>query len=97
MHEQVLEEIEPNNPVDKYAVAVKKREIVGYQPLRKLENLQKRFLNLLRTDQYRKFDITVNAKAVNLEDGDGMQVPSVPRLSGQKSMIEMFKQQTSIK
>ena len=46
---------------------------------------------------YGKYNITVSDKAVNLRDGDGMQVPCVPRLSGQKPIVEILKQQTSIK
>ena len=70
--------IEPNNPVDKHAVAVS-------------------IFYFLRADPYGKFDITVTGKAVKLGDGDGMQVPCILRLSGKKFMVEILKQQTSIK
>ena len=97
LQEQVHGEIEPNNPVDKYAVAVKKGEkIVGHLPLGKNGKFAKTIFYFLRADPYGKCNITVTGKAVNLGDGDGMQVPCVLRLSGQKSMVEILKQQTSI-
>ena len=92
--------------MDKYAVAVKKDgKIVGHLPLRKNGKFAKRVFNFLRGD------ITVTGKAVNLadddddddgdddddDDDDGIKVPCVLRFSGQKSMVEILKQQTGIK
>ena len=51
------------------------------------------FFYFLRADPYGKCNITVTGKAVNLGDGDGMQVPCILHLSGQKSMVEILKQQ----
>ena len=47
----------------------------------------------LCADPYGKCKITVTGKAVNLGDGNGMQVPCILQLSGQKSMVEILKQQ----
>ena len=47
----------------------------------------------LLADPYGKCNITVAGKAANLGDGDGMQVPRILHLSGQKSMVEILKQQ----
>ena len=84
--------------MDKYAVAVKKDgKIVGHLPLRKNGKFAKRIFHFLRGD------ITVTGKAVNLadddddDDDDGIKVPCVLRFSGQNSMVEILKQQTSIK
>ena len=44
LQEQMYGEIEPHNPVDKYAVAVKKDEkVIGHLPLGKMVSLQKQF------------------------------------------------------
>ena len=87
-------EIEPHNSVDKYAVAVKKDEkMVGHLPLGENEKFAKTTFSFLRADPYGKCNITVTGKAVNLGDGDGMQVPCILHLSGQKSMVEILKQQ----
>ena len=91
--------------MDKYAVAVKKDgKIVGHLPLRKNGKFAKRIFHFLRGD------ITVTGKAVNLaddddddddgdddDDDDGIKVPCVLRFSGQKSMVEILKQQIGIK
>ena len=85
--------------MDKYAVAVKKDgKIVGHLPLRKNGKFAKRIFHFLRGD------ITVTGKAVNLaddddddDDDDVITVPCVLRFSGQKSMVEILKQQTGIK
>ena len=94
LQEQVYGEIEPHNPVDKYAVAVKKDEkVIGHLPLGENGKFAKTIFYLLRADPYAKCNITVVGKAVNLGDGDGMQVPCILHLSGQKSMVEILKQQ----
>ena len=94
LQEQVYGEIEPHNPVDKYAVAVKKdEEVVGHLPLGKNWKFAKTIFYFLCADPYGKCNITVTGKAVNLGDGDGMQVPCILHLSGQKSMVEILKQQ----
>ena len=73
---KVYGEIEPDNPVDKYAVAVKKdKKVVGHLPLRENGKFAKTIFYFLRADPYGKCDITVTGKAVNLGEGDGMQVP----------------------
>ena len=94
LEEQVHGEIEPNNPVDKYAVAVKKDEkVVGHLPLGENGKFAKTIFYFLRADPYGKCIITVTGKAVNLGDGDGMQVPCILHLSGQKPMMDILKQQ----
>ena len=94
LQEQVYRKIEPHNPVDKYTAAVKKDEkVVGHLPLGENGKFAKTIFYFLRADPYGKCNITVTGKAVNLGDGDGMQVPCILHLSGQKSMVEILKQQ----
>ena len=78
LQEQVYGEIEPHNPVDKYAVAVKKDEkVIGHLPLGENGKFAKTIFYFLRADPYVKCNKTVVGKAVNLGDGDGMQVPCI--------------------
>ena len=93
LQEQVYGEIEPHNPVDKYAVAVKTDEkVLGQLPLGENGKFAKIIFYFLRADPYGKCNITVTGKAVNLGDGDGMQVACILHLSEQKSMVETLKQ-----
>ena len=94
LQEQVYGEIQPHNTVDKYAVAVKKDDkVVGHLPLAENGKFAKTIFYFLCADFYGKCNITVTGKAVNLGDGDGMQEPCILHLSGQKSMVEILKQQ----
>ena len=94
LQEQVYGEIEPHNPIEKCAVAVKKDEkVVGHLPLGENGKFAKTFFCFLRADPYGKCNIIVTGKTVNLGDGDGMQVPCILHLSGQKTMVEILKQQ----
>ena len=92
LQEQVYGEIEPHNPVDKYAVTVDEK-VVGHLPLGENGKFAKTIFYFLRADPYGKCNITVTGKALNLGDGDGMQVPCILHLSRQKSMVEILKQQ----
>ena len=92
--QQVCGEIESDNPVDKYAAAVKNDEkVVRHLPLGENGKFAKTIFYFLRADPHGKCNITVTGKAVNLGDGDGMQVSCILHLSGQKSMVEILKQQ----
>ena len=83
LQEQVYGEIEPHNPVAKYAVAVKKDEkVIVHLPLGENGKFAKTIFYFLHTDHYAKCNISVVGKAVNLGDGDGMQVPYILHLSG---------------
>ena len=94
LQEQVYEEIEPHNSVDEYAVTIKKDEkVVGYVPLGENGKFAKTNFYFLHADPYGKCNLTVTGEAVNVGDGDGIQVPCILHLSGQKSMVEILKQQ----
>lgn len=71
-------EIESNNPVDKFVVTVKNDgKIVGHLPLKKTRKFAKTIFHFLWADPYGKWNVAVTSKAVNVGDGDGMQVPCV--------------------
>ena len=73
LQQQVYGEIEPHNPVDKYAAIVKKDEkVVGHLPLGENGKIAKKTFYFLLADSYGKCNITVTGKTVNLGDGDGM-------------------------
>ena len=74
LQEQVYGEIERHNPVDKYAVTVKKDEmVVGHIPLWENGKFAETIFYFLRADPYGKCNIDVTGKAVNLGDCDGIQ------------------------
>ena len=92
LQEQVYGEIEPHNPVDNYAAAIKKDEkVVGHLALGENGKFAKTVFYFLRADPYGKCNITVTGKAVNLGDGDGMQGPCFLHLSGQNNMVIFVK------
>ena len=96
LQEPVYGEIEPHNPVDnKYAAADKKDEkVVGHLQLGENGKFGNTIFYFLRADLYGKCNITVTGKVVNLGDGNGMYLyPCILQLSGQKSMVEVLKQQ----
>ena len=94
LQKQVYGEIEPHDPVDKCAAAVKKDEkVIGHLPLGENGKFPKTIFYFLRAAPYAKCNITVVGKAVNLVDGDRMQVSCILHFSGQKSMVEILKQQ----
>ena len=86
--------MEPVNPVDKYAVAVKKNNVtVGHLPLGCSGKFGKTIFYLLRADEWNECKVIVTGKPVNRGDGDGMQVPYLLKFHGEKSLIGMLKQQ----
>ena len=92
LQEKVYGEIEPNNPVDKYAVAVKKDgKVVGHLPLGENGKFAKTIFYFLRADPNGKCTITITGKAVNLGDGEGMQVPCLLQISGKENMVDILK------
>ena len=81
--------MEPDNVVDKYAVCVKKNNvIVGHLPIGKDVRFVKMILYFLRADRYAECKVIITGKEVNLGDGEGMQVPSLLKISGTKNMLQ---------
>ena len=97
LQEELCGETEPANPVDKYAVAVKKNNIVvGHLPLGCSGKFAKTILYFLRADEWTECKVIVTGKPVNRGDGDGMQVPCLLKFHGQKSLIGILKQQLDV-
>ena len=80
LQEEFCEEMEPANPADKYAVAVKKNNVVvGDLPLKCSGKFVKTIFYFL-----------------NRGDGDGIQVPCLLKFHGQKILIGILKQQLDV-
>ena len=85
------------NPVDKYAVAVKKNNvIVGHLPLGYSGKFAKTIFYFLRANEWSECKVTVTGKPVNRGDGDGMQVTCLLKFHEQKSLIGILKQQLDV-
>ena len=82
---------EPDNPVDKFAVAVKKNQnIVGHLKKGKTGRFAKALFYFLRSDPYSKCHAKVTWKRCNLGDGDGFQVPCILYISGQAEFMSIL-------
>ena len=82
----------PENPIDKYAVCVKKEnKIVGHLPLGKSGKFAKTIFYFLRADELSSCKIVVTGKPVNLGDGEGMQVPCKLIFTGIEKCIDILK------
>ena len=44
----------------------------------------------LRVDRYAERKVLITGKEVNIGDGEGMQVPSLLKLSGTKNMLKIL-------
>ena len=89
---------EPTNsvdPVDKYTVCViHRKKIVGHLEKGKTGRFAKTIFYFLRADPARsKRTVTVKGKAINLGDGDGMQVPCRLKLEGDRDFVTLLKKQ----
>ena len=81
-----------NNPKDKYAVCVKKNEcIVGHLPLGKTGNFAKTIFHLLRVNKYSICEVEIAGKPVNLDDGEGMQVPCKLKLTERRKFVNILQ------
>ena len=88
----LLCEREPDNPMDKYAVCVKKEnKIVGHLPLGKSGKFVKTIFYFLRADEFSSCKIIVTGKPVNLGDGKGMEVPCKLIFTGMEKRIDVLK------
>ena len=85
------------NPVDKYAVAFNKNNVVvGYLPLGCSGKFTKKIFYFLCADEWSECKVIVTGKPVNRGDGDGMQVPCLLKFHGQKTLIGILKQQLDV-
>ena len=83
LQEELCGEMEPANPVDKYAVAVKKNNVVvGHLPLGCSGKFAKTIFYFLRADEWSECKVIVTGKPVHRGDGDGMQVSCLLKFHG---------------
>ena len=81
-NEELTTGMEPDNAVYKYAVCVKKNNvIVGHLPLGKNGRFAKMIFYFLRADRCAEYKVIIIGKEVNLGDGEGMQVPCLLKIS----------------
>ena len=91
INEELTTAMEPGNVVDKYAVCVKKNNvIVGHLPLGKDGRFARMIFYFLRADRYAECKVIITGKEVNLGDREGMQVPCLLKISGTKNMLQII-------
>ena len=93
--EKFCKQYQANNAVDKYAVCVlKDGEVVGHLKRGKLGRFAKTIFYFLEADQHSSCSVIIKAdKAVNVGDGEGMQVPCKLRISGQEKFVNILKKE----
>ena len=73
INEELTTAMELDNVIDKYAVCVKKNNVlVGHLPLGKDGRFAKMIFNFLRADRYAECKVITTGKEVNLGDGEGI-------------------------
>lgn len=80
MNDKVAVLMELHNVVDKYAVYLKKENVVVDHLL--LRNTGKMIFYFLHADQYVTCDAIITGKSINLGNRDGMRVPCNIRITG---------------
>ena len=97
LQEDLCGEMEPAKPLDKYAVAIKKNNVlVGHLPLGYSGKFAKTVFYFVRAGEWSECNVIVAGKPVNRGDGDGMEVPCLLKFHGQKSLIGILKQQLHV-
>ena len=85
-------EREPDNPIDKSAVCVKKEnKILGHLPLGKSGKFAKSLFYFLTADELSSCKKVVTEKPVNLSDGESMLVPCKLIFTEIKKCIDILK------
>ena len=87
--------MQPNNLMDKFAVAVEKNElgVVGHLPLGKSGKFAKTIFYFLKVNQQNSCNVIVPGKAVNEGDGKGMKVPCRLLYSAEERFINVLQKQ----
>ena len=86
--------IELTNIVDKYAVCVLLHDrVVGHLKRGKSGRFAKTIFYFLRADTYSSCTVIIKGKAVNLGDGEGMQVPCKLKFTGQEKYVEILQKE----
>ena len=86
--------MEPQNEVDKYAVAVldKEKNVIGHLPKGTSGKYAKTIFHFLRNDSVNVCKVKVTGNAVNLGDHKGMRIPCVLQLTGNSQMVSLLKE-----
>ena len=86
--------MEPQNEVDKYAVAVRDKEksVIGHLPKVTSGKYDKTIFYFLRNDSVNVCKVKVTGKAVNLADDKGMRIPCVLQLTQNSQMVSLLKE-----
>ena len=85
--------MEPDNAVDKYAVAViNKDRVVEHLMKGKSEKFSKTVFFFLRTDEINSATVKITGKAVNKGKGMRMEVPCSITFTGSKPMLDKLKE-----
>jgi len=88
---------EPENEIDKYAVAVTKgARVVGHLKKGKTGRYAKTVFYFLRANPMNTASITVTGKRVNFGDGEGLQIPCKILFKGEEKYIEVLKKQLNL-
>ena len=91
INEKLTTATEPDNIADKYAVCVKKNNvIVGHLPLCRDVRFAKMIFYFLRAERYAECKVIITGKDVNLGDGEGMQVLCLLKISVTKKMLQIL-------
>ena len=85
--------MEPQNKVDKYAVAVvdNENDVIGHLPNRKSGKYAKTIFYFLKTDPSNICDVKTAGKAANLGDNKGMRIPSLTQCTGNCEMVNIIR------
>ena len=84
--------MEPENDVDKYAVAVINEDRITWHSMKgKKETLAKTVFFFLRLDATNSGKVTINRKAVNKGKGNGIEVPFTIPFTGTDQILNELK------
>ena len=86
--------MEPQNKVDKYAVAVVDNEnnVIGHLLKVKRGKYAKTIFYFLKTDPLNIFHVKITGKAVNLGDNKGMRIPCLLQFTGNCKIMNIIQE-----
>ena len=88
---------EPENKIDKHAVAVTKdAQVIGHLKKGQTGQYAKTVFYFLRANPMNTASITVTGKRVNFGDGQGLQIPCTILFKGEEKYIEVLKKQLNL-
>ena len=88
---------EPENEIDRYAVAVTKEpRVIGHLKKGKTGRYAKTVFYFLRANPMNTASITVTGKSINFGDGQGLQIPGTILFKGEEKYIEVLKKHLNL-